>query len=163
MGDRKTAVMKGPLERFCQLMAIGKTSQVDCWIDSHPGTILRRHSASEEARRALKLPEVLARIKEIREPAVAEVRKKIKYEMEDAFEELKDAMIMATANGEAGVMKGIVELKAKLAGLVIARSEKVERPLDDATTEELVLMRAEIKRQKMKEEGEPLMKAVEAK
>src|SRR5438093_1420175 len=117
MAERNGPVLKGPIEMFCRLMAEGKKSQADCWFESHPGTIITRHGAAAEAWKTLKRPDVVARIKEIREPAVAKVRKKIQYELEDAFEELEKALAMATAQLNPVAMKGVIELKAKLAGL----------------------------------------------
>jgi len=154
--------LKGPIEHFCQLIAAGGKSQVECYLESHPNSIMRKHTAGPHATRLLKQPEVVARIHEIRDVAVAQVRKKIKYEMEDAFKELEQAYGLAVAQLDPKAMKAITELKAKLAGLVVNISEKREsQVLDDATTEELLSLREELKRQKMLAAGEPLVKAVE--
>jgi len=155
--------LKGKIEAFCQLIAAGGKAQADCYLESHPGTVIRRSNAGATARTLLRRPEVAARIHEIRAPAVAAVRKKIKYDLEDAFEELEKAYSLALAQMDPKAMKAVTELKAKLAGLVIARSEKVEKPLDGATTEELLGLRDELRRKKAVEEageGVPLLRAV---
>lgn len=139
-------------ERFAQLVASGK-SFTDAYIESRPGTAMRRETAGKHGCMLAKDPAVAARITELQAPVIEDVRKQFQFTLDTAMVELEQAKALAKALAKPEtIIKGI-ELQAKLSKLLNDGKQKDgQTPLDEATTEELLALR-ELVREKKRKRG----------
>lgn len=137
-------ILSDKREKFCLLLVSGKTL-LEAYRQSRPDGIMNDTTASNRAKDLLRNPAILKRITELRLPAVLAVRKAYKYNLEAALQECDEAYALALALGQPSVMVSAVQVKAKIAGLVVDKKEVQHGVLDDLTTRELLRIRAELK------------------
>lgn len=137
-------VLSEKREAFCLLLVSGK-SKIEAYLQSRPEGRMSRETAAQRANDLLKHPEILRRITELRAPATRAVQRKYQYALEHALHECDQAYALALALGQPSVMVSAIQVKARIAGLVVEKKEERHGLLDDATTRELLRMRAELR------------------
>lgn len=106
-------------ERFAQGVAAGK-SQSDAYREAYPRSLAWKPEVLHSKASVLAADgRVQARVESLR----AEITKEIVYDMAAAFVELEEAIGVAKSQGQAGAYVSAVQLKARMAGLLIERKE----------------------------------------
>ncbi|MDO8547844.1 MAG: hypothetical protein Q7R68_10860 [Nitrospirales bacterium] len=137
-------ILTAKREAFCLLLVAGKTLN-EAYRQSRPAGVMNDQTAQQRAKELLRNPQILRRIAEIRLPAVQAFRKTYEYKLEHALAECNEAHALAMSLGQPSVMVTAIQLKAKLAGLIVDKKEERHGLLDDVTTRDLLRMRAELK------------------
>lgn len=111
-------------EQYAQNLAAG-LPQAEAYRKAYPKSVEWKETALwSEASRSARNPLIAARVKEIREPAVARVQEEIVYTAKVAMEEAREALELAKKTQQPGSMVAAVQLRAKLNGLLIERREQ---------------------------------------
>jgi len=114
-------------EAFCQAVVVGM-SQSDAYRKAYNAENMKAETVHEKASRLMADAKVRARVAEIRAPVVEEVR----YDLKQAMRECDEALKIARDKEDAKAMKGLIELRARLHGLLITKVEDVTDPLKKA-------------------------------
>ncbi len=99
-------------EKFCQNIVKGM-SQADAYRDVYNTENMKEETIWSESCRMMNNPKVTARVKELTEVTV----KDIKYEIEDCFRETDEILQLAKMTDNLQIMLKAVEQKGKLKGL----------------------------------------------
>lgn len=130
-------------EEFAQHIASGM-SQAEAYRKAYPTCLKWPDKAVWSKASVLARHEgVVARIAEIRQPAVARVQEAIVYNVQVAMQEAGEALEMAKKTQQAGSMVAAIQLRAKLNGLITDKKEVAVTQMGDMTpTEKAVLLEA---------------------
>lgn len=126
-------------EKFCQAIVTG-VSQSDAYRSAYNAGRMSPQVVQNKASLLAKKGEVRVRIESLRAPVVA----KLQYGLEQAMLEAADAFAVSKAKEQGGAMVAAVQLRAKLNGLLVDRSEVKHGPIDQASTDVLVQMRRQL-------------------
>lgn len=126
-------------EAFCQAIVSG-LSQADAYRKAYDAKAMKPAVIQNKASLLMKRGEVRVRIENLRKPVI----EKLQYGLEQAMAEAADAFAVSKAKEQGGAMVAAVQLRAKLNGLLVDRSEVRTGPLDDASTEVLLQLRREL-------------------
>jgi hypothetical protein len=135
-------------EKFCQLVAAGAT-YTDAYLEAYQKPAgYDRKVAAEEASRLMAITDVQLSVQELRRPVIRKIQRKFEYGLQKALEQCNEMYELAYANGNATAMGKSIELQAKLAHILSEQVEHRHGLLDDASTETLLAMKAEIENRK---------------
>jgi phage terminase small subunit len=128
-------------EAFAQGIVSGK-SQSDAYRTAYPNQKASAKTVTEAACRLMTNSNVVARVKELREP----ILEKMAYGLQDAMRETLRALELAEAKGHTTAMIMATNLRSKLNGLLVERREvavltEVQR-LDDDELDRLIALKA---------------------
>lgn len=119
-------------EAFCQAIVSG-ISQADAYRKAYDAKSMKPAVVQNKASLLMKKGEVRVRIENLRRPVI----EKLQYGLEQAMAEAAEAFAVSKAKEQGGAMVAAVQLRAKLNGLLVDRSEVRTGPLDGLTHEEL--------------------------
>lgn len=125
-------------EKFCQLLCSG-LSQTEAYIQSRGPLAMKRNKIADAASMYARQPQIRARIEEIRAPVIEEIRQGLKFNLEQAFEEIDLTQRYAMALMQPQTALKAIELKAKLVKLLGGEKQVGQGgALDELSTEDLV-------------------------
>jgi phage terminase small subunit len=126
-------------EAFCQAVVSGMT-QADAYRAAYNAGNMKPETVQSKACLLMADGKVRARVDEIRAPVV----EKVQYGLEQAMQEAAEAFLVAKGKENGGAMVAAVNLRAKLNGLLVDRSEIRTGPLDGIEHAELKALNAAI-------------------
>lgn len=112
-------------EAFCQAIVSGM-SQADAYRKAYDAVNMKPATVQSKACILMTDGKVRARVDELRAPVVAEMQ----YGLKEAMLEAREAFEVAREKGNGGAMTAAVQLRSKLNGLLVDRSEVRTGPLD---------------------------------
>jgi phage terminase small subunit len=127
MATKKAPTLTAKQEAFCQAIVSGM-SQADAYRKAYNAEKMKPATVQESASRMMADRKIAARVEEIRAPVVAEAR----YDLKAAMLECEEALGLARDKQDPKAMKGLIELRARLHGLLITKVEDVTDPLKKA-------------------------------
>lgn len=127
-------------EKFSQAIASG-SNQSDAYRQAYPDNKSAAKTINEAACRLARNGKVLARVEELRRPAVEAMR----YGLMEAMKEAQEAFAVSRDVKSGAAMVAAVALRSKLNGLMVERKEivltEVQR-LDDESLDRLIALKA---------------------
>jgi hypothetical protein len=138
-------------EEFCRNVA-GGMEPVDAYAAAY--TCQEPIACANGASSLMRDTDVQLRIHQLKQPAIRKLAKRIEFTLNQALDECETASKLAYIKGDARTILKAVELKSKLTKLLGAEEINVNHRyglLDDASTEVLVAMRAQIEQRKLKQ------------
>ena len=155
-----TAVTKNPganvspwlpkREEFCRLVAEGR-EPVEAYAEAYG--CQEPITCASGSSRLMADTDVILRVHQLKQPVVRQLKKRITYNLEKALEECETASTLAYAKGDAKTILKAVELKARLVKIIGADDINVNHRfgmLDDASTDVLLAMRAQLEHKQTK-------------
>ena len=130
-------------EVFARKIALENLDQTAAYSCAYNTKSRSRDSIYQAASALAHKPEVEARIKVLREGAVAVATKKAGYALADAMIEAEGALALAHDARQAGAAVAAITLRSKLSGLLDEKPEK-SGPLTDLDVVSLLAMRDQI-------------------
>ncbi|OPZ76944.1 MAG: Terminase small subunit [Alphaproteobacteria bacterium ADurb.Bin438] len=110
-------------EKFCQMVFKGATLQ-DAYMEAYPGSkAWTIGTVRKQASKQRKHPKVVKRIEDLRGKVAEEVIKEVGYDRAASFKKLCEMQDEAIKNGQMPSAIRAEELKGKLMGLYVEKSE----------------------------------------
>jgi phage terminase small subunit len=135
-------------ERFCQLVAAGET-YTDAYLEAYQKPAgYDRKLAAEEGSRLMAITDVQLRVQELRRPVIRKLQKKFEYTLQKALEQCDEMYQLAYEQANPMAMGKAIALQSKLVKILSDQVEHRHGLLDDASTETLLAMKAEIENRK---------------
>lgn len=131
-----TRALTAKQEAFCLAVAGGATLSA-AYESAYNCTRQTSKSVNELASKLARDTKIASRINELRQPAIDAVRAKVRYELEDAMRECEEALGIAREKNDAKAMKGLIELKARLNGLMVEDRANRREPLTEMSDDAL--------------------------
>lgn len=126
-------------EKFCQGIVSGLT-QSDAYRAAYACKNATNDSVNQMASKMMANIKCISRVEELRRPVI----EKVQYGLEQAMAEAAEAFLVSKNKEQGGAMVAAVQLRSKLNGLLVDRSEVRTGPLDSLEHDELKAMYAAI-------------------